>query len=239
MSHELANALGAIAGWARLAKEGVRVDEALDLIEKSADDAWSAARTVLGEVSGQQENPAEESVIDFSEFTGRGRAPADPESALKKNVEIHTEISPALHIAGDRSSAWAIVWNLATNAVEALPAGGKVTLQLTEADGRVLLSVIDDGPGMSAEVRARVFEPYFTTKRSGSGLGLPMVKQAVAALGGQIELDSQPARGTRFTIDLPRSESSVTATRQLRATPRRPSGVFVTEHLERPLPRHR
>jgi CheY-like chemotaxis protein len=106
-----------------------------------------------------------------------------------------------------------------------------VTLQLTEADGRVRLSVIDDGPGMSAEVRARVFEPYFTTKRSGSGLGLPMVKQAVAALGGQIELDSQPGRGTRFTIDLPRSESSITA-RQLRATPRRPSGVFVTEHLE-------
>jgi signal transduction histidine kinase/CheY-like chemotaxis protein len=231
VSHELANALGAIAGWARLAKEGARVDEALDLIEKSADDAWSAARTVLGEVSGQQENPAEDSVIDLSEFTGEAARLLIPK-ALKKAVEIHTEISPALHIAGDRSSAWAIVWNLATNAVEALPAGGKVTLQLTEANGRVLLSVSDDGPGMSAEVRARVFEPYFTTKRSGSGLGLPMVKQAVAALGGHIELVSQPGSGTRFTIDLPRSESSITATRQLRAAPRRPSGVFVTEHLE-------
>jgi signal transduction histidine kinase/CheY-like chemotaxis protein len=228
VSHELANALGAIAGWARLAKEGVRVDEALDLIEKSADDAWSAARTVLGEVSGQQANPADDAVIDLSEFTEEAARLLIPK-AIKKSVEIATDITPSLHIAGDRSTAWAIVWNLATNAVEALPAGGKVSLQLTEAGERVRLSVSDNGPGMSSEVRARVFEPYFTTKRSGSGLGLPMVKQAVAALGGKIELDSQPGSGTRFTIDLPRSHNPP---RQLRSAARRPSGVFVSEHLE-------
>jgi signal transduction histidine kinase len=227
VSHELANALGAIAGWARLAKQGARVDEALTLIEKSADDAWSAARTVLGEVSGQQ-TASDTSVIDLSEFTEEAARLLIP-TALKKNITIRTSIQPDLHIAGDRSSAWAIVWNLATNAVEALPVGGNLVLQLSDAGGRLQLGVSDDGPGMSADVRARVFEPYFTTKRSGTGLGLAMVQQAVAALGGSIELLSEPGKGTRFVVDLPRSPAP-------RAVPtlgsRRPSGVFLSDQLD-------
>ena len=227
VSHELANALGAIAGWARLAKQGVRVDEALTLIEKSADDAWSAARTVLGEVSGQQ-SVAEAAIIDLSVFTEEAARLLIP-TALKKNVTIRTNIEPGLHIAGDRSSAWAIVWNLATNAVEALPNGGSLALQLSEAGDRIQLCVSDDGPGMSEEVRARVFEPYFTTKRSGTGLGLAMVQQAVAALGGSIELQSEPGSGTRFVVALPRSP----AARPIQTLgSRRPSGVFLSDHLD-------
>ena len=226
VSHELANALGAIAGWARLAKQGARVDEALDLIEKSANDAWSAARTVLGEVSGQQAAP-ESSVIDFSDFTEETARLLLPK-AIKKNVTVRTTITPGLHIAGDRSSAWAIVWNLATNAIEALPAGGQLSLQLSEAGNHVQLCVSDDGPGMSADVRARVFEPYFTTKHTGTGLGLSMVQQAVASLGGQVRLESEPNHGTRFVIDLPRSMPRPVHT----TGSRRPSGVFLSDHLE-------
>jgi signal transduction histidine kinase len=227
VSHELANALGAIAGWARLAKQGARVDEALDLIEKSADDAWSAARTMLGEVSGQLP-VVEAAVIDLSQFTEEAARLLIP-TALKKNLTIRTNIAPGLHIAGDRSSAWAIVWNLATNAVEALPTGGNLMLQLSEAGDHVQLSVSDDGPGMTAEVRSRVFEPYFTTKRSGTGLGLAMVQQAVVAAGGSIQLESEPGKGTRFLIDLPRSA----APRPVHSLgSRRPSGVFLSDHLD-------
>ncbi|HEX4351976.1 MAG TPA: ATP-binding protein, partial [Polyangiales bacterium] len=232
-SHELANALGAIAGWARLAKEGARIDEALDLIEKSAEDAWSAARTVLGEVSGQQSKSDDSAVIDLSEFTEEAARLLVPKT-LKKEVRIRTSIAPGLQVAGDRSRAWAIVWNLATNAVEALPSGGTVTLQLMAAGERVELAVSDDGPGMTDEIRARIFEPYFTTKPSGSGLGLPMVKQAVAALGGELSLETKPGGGARFIVTLPRSHGNRESreARYLRAAARRPSGVFVTEHLE-------
>jgi signal transduction histidine kinase len=230
VSHELANALGAIAGWARLAREGARVDEALELIERSAENAWSAARTVLGEVSGQAPSSARPQVIDLSEFIEEAARLILPK-ALKKNITLHTQIAPGLFVAGDRSSAWALVWNLATNAIEALPPGGELRLELTGSGERVRFSVNDNGPGMSTEVRARVFEPYFTTKASGTGLGLALVKQAVLALGGQIELESHVGEGTSFFVDLPRYVS--TADGSMRSPlSLRPSGMFVTDPLE-------
>lgn len=230
VSHELANALGAIAGWARLAKEGARVDEALDLIEKSAETAWSAARTVLGEVSGQAAQASDPSVIDLSAFVDEAARLLIPK-ALKKKVTVRTSITPGLCVAGDRSSAWAIVWNLATNAVEALPTGGMLTLQLTATGPLVHLCVTDNGPGMSEEVSARVFEPYFTTKRSGTGLGLAMVKQAVGELGGTVLLESAHGKGTRFQVDLPRAAHAETPRRRV-SSAKRSSGVFLAEHLD-------
>lgn len=230
VSHELANALGAIAGWARLAREGVRVEEALELIERSADNAWSAARTVLGEVSGQTTTTARPEVMNLSVFIDETARLIIPK-ALKKNITVHTHITPNIFVAGDRSSAWALVWNLTTNAIEALPTGGELRLELAAVGDRVRFSVNDNGPGMTTAVRARVFEPYFTTKASGTGLGLALVKQAVLALGGRIELESHVGEGTSFLVDLPRSgagpELAKRAPVSLRTT-----GVFMSEALE-------
>ena len=229
VSHELANALGAIAGWARLAREGARVDEALELIERSANNAWSAARTVLGEVSGQQTSDSRTQPINLSEFIEEAARLIIPK-ALKKSITVNTHISPELYVTGDRSSAWALVWNLATNAIEALPAGGELTLELTAEADRVRFSVDDNGPGMTTEVRARVFEPYFTTKASGTGLGLALVKQAVLALGGHIELQSRLGEGTSFLVDLPRHALGDEALKKPAVL--RASGVFVNDTLE-------
>jgi signal transduction histidine kinase len=230
ISHELANALGAIAGWAAIAKEGQRVGEALDLIERSASDAWSSARAMLGEVSGQRAAQETEQIIDLSHFTEQAARLLVPTS-LKKQITIDTQVTQGLLIKGERSSAWAIVWNLASNAIEALPTGGRVSLQLTDADDRLRLCVQDDGPGMSAEVRARVFEPYFSTKESVAGLGLALVRQAVHALGGTITLDSEPGRGTCFCVELPRARANSQAPKRRVST--RESGVlYVAEQLE-------
>jgi signal transduction histidine kinase len=233
VSHELANALGAIAGWARLAKEGARVDEALDLIERSAENAWTAARTVLGEMSGQGDGSAR--TIDLSAFIEEAGRLLMPK-ALKKSITIHSAITPGLHVAGDRSSAWALVWNLATNAIEALPPGGHLNLVLSATGDRVRFNVSDNGPGMTAEVRARVFEPYFTTKPSGTGLGLALVKQAVLALGGHISLDSLPGEGASFLVDLPRhnlaDEPVEAPAKRQPSMSMRSSGVFMADALE-------
>jgi signal transduction histidine kinase len=84
-----------------------------------------------------------------------------------------------------------------------MPKGGLLELQTYFRDGFVHLALIDTGVGMDEQVRARMFDAFFSTRRGGSGLGLPTVKKIVEAHGGQMTVDSEPGRGTQFTISLP------------------------------------
>jgi signal transduction histidine kinase len=97
--------------------------------------------------------------------------------------------------------------NLMLNAEQAMPEGGELTIQALcerEVDSRTVhLSLIDTGQGMQAEVRAKVFEPFFSTKKGGTGLGLATTRKIIEAHGGTIAVESEPERGTKFTIRLP------------------------------------
>ena len=96
--------------------------------------------------------------------------------------------------------------NLVTNAAQALPPqGGTVTLSLGSRGEEVVARVSDDGKGMSPEVRGRIFDPFFSTKEGGCGvgLGLSIVQGIVARHGGTIEVASEPGRGTTFEVRLP------------------------------------
>ena len=84
-----------------------------------------------------------------------------------------------------------------------MPRGGVLELQTYTRDDRVMLDIIDTGEGMTAETQARMFDTFFSTKQDGSGLGLPTVRKIVEVHGGTIHCDSEPGRGTRFSIQLP------------------------------------
>jgi signal transduction histidine kinase len=93
--------------------------------------------------------------------------------------------------------------NLLLNAEQAMPDGGTLTL-IGRAEGdRVCLDVIDTGHGMPADVLAKLFRPFHTTKQNGNGLGLPTARKIVLAHGGTIDVQSEPGRGSKFTIRLP------------------------------------
>jgi len=90
------------------------------------------------------------------------------------------------------------------NAVDAMPNGGTLTVFTgSRPDGRYSVVVEDTGIGIPAEERERIFEPYFTTKASGLGLGLVLTKKIVDAHGGEIFVDSTPGKGTRIEVALP------------------------------------
>jgi len=108
-------------------------------------------------------------------------------------------------VQADRSQLQLVLVNLATNARDAMPEGGLLTLRIAELDGDATIVVRDTGAGMTADVLERALEPFFTTKPpgSGTGLGLATVHGIVTDLGGTIDIESQPGRGTTFAIRLP------------------------------------
>ena len=155
-------------------------------------------------------------LVDFSRpaSTAKGRVrPVDfVEEALgiakyyqrTKDRAITTDIPPDLPpVRGVRDHLTQVILNLVLNAIDATGRGGRIHLEGREDGNAVVLSVEDDGRGVALDDRARLFQPYFTTKPSGTGLGLFVSRQIVEEMGGVLTFRTEPGRGTTFLIRLP------------------------------------
>ena len=107
-------------------------------------------------------------------------------------------------IKGDANQLKQAFYNLARNAMQAMPAGGRLTVRCSADDDFVMLSVSDSGCGIKPENMQKIFRPFFTTKNAGTGLGLMIVERIVREHGGSLAVDSRENAGTTFTISLPR-----------------------------------
>jgi len=124
---------------------------------------------------------------------------------LAGHVSIHADVPedlPLIYV--DRVLLGRALTNVIENALYAMPGGGSLTIAAASAESATLrLTIADTGVGMSAEALARIFEPYFSTKASGTGLGLTIAKRNVELNGGRLEVESAPGRGTTVTVLLP------------------------------------
>lgn len=124
--------------------------------------------------------------------------------AVAREIELTTLVAEGLPaVAGDLDRLIQATLNLVINALQAVERRGRVELVARAADGLVVLEVRDTGPGVAAEHLSEIFEPYFTTRSEGSGLGLWIAQQIIAAHGGAIEAANAPAGGAVFTLRLP------------------------------------
>jgi signal transduction histidine kinase len=123
--------------------------------------------------------------------------------AAAHNAAIQIAGVDSLRARVDADKLRQIALNLVRNALEAVPAGGRVVVTILGDDRHVHLAVEDDGPGIPEAIQHRIYEPFFTTKEGGTGLGLSIVHGMVAAHSGTITFDSSP-RGTRFHVSVPR-----------------------------------
>jgi signal transduction histidine kinase len=123
-----------------------------------------------------------------------GRPHIAPELYLDENLP-HPQADPTLLRRA--------LENLILNSLDAMPAGGMLTVRTAHRTGAVRLEVTDTGAGLTPEECARLFTPYYTTKRHGTGLGLAIVQSVVSDHGGRIEVESAPGAGTTFRIELP------------------------------------
>ena len=112
--------------------------------------------------------------------------------------------SPGIALDADRDQMTQVLVNLLTNAYQAMPAGGSLSVSGANVNGHTEIVLQDTGDGIPAEVEGRVFEPFVTTKPTGTGLGLAIVRRIVESHEGSVELESTPGVGARVTIRLPR-----------------------------------
>src|SRR5215472_8889324 len=122
-----------------------------------------------------------------------------------QQVELDIRVDPAVpSFAFDADQMTQVLWNIALNGVEALDGPGRVGIDVGLRGSSVAIAVSDTGRGMPPEERRRIFDPFYSCKPAGTGLGLTLASRIVTAHGGRIEVESAPGRGTCFTILLPR-----------------------------------
>ncbi len=126
--------------------------------------------------------------------------PEAHQTGIRIERRIPADLPP---LVADRDRLKQVVLNLARNALEAMPDGGTFRLEAGRAPHALMLTVADSGAGIPPEARDRIFEPYYTTKVKGLGLGLPLARQIVEAHGGTITVEPVAGGGTRFLVTLP------------------------------------
>jgi PAS domain S-box-containing protein len=213
VAHDFNNALAAILGRAELLRRSAddeRLGRGLDIILTAAEDAAATVRRIRSfahQLPG--EGHAEVCVVDLLrdavEIT-RTRWENDAR-ARGLSYEVAVDGDASLHTRGNASELREVFVNLVVNAIDAMPAGGRLDVSCRRRGERLRLLFADTGTGMAEEVRARIFEPFFTTKGvHGTGLGLFVSYGIVERHGGNISAVSAPGSGTTFTIDLPHAE---------------------------------
>ena len=119
------------------------------------------------------------------------------------SLKVIREFAPSIPWAVDAQQFRQILWNLCLNAVEAMPDGGELRVSVAVRGGTLEVAVSDTGDGIAAADVSHVFEPFFSTKPEGTGLGLALVHRIVLDHGGEIDVRSSPGLGTTFTLTLP------------------------------------
>ena len=124
------------------------------------------------------------------------------EQGVEITVVVDGEGETTLH--GDAEQLKTCFSNLMINAIQAMPDGGKLSVTLMPGESELRIEVADTGPGIAAEEIEQIFEPYFSTKDTGIGLGLPLTRKIIEEHGGRIDAASEPGAGAKFTVVLPR-----------------------------------
>jgi signal transduction histidine kinase len=126
---------------------------------------------------------------------------------IPENIEVWMEIEDGLTWKIDLTMMTRVIANLISNAIQAMPRGGKLTIASTRTEGEVVLTIKDTGIGISPEIMPRLFEPLFTTKAKGMGFGLVVGKRLLEAQGGNLIINSWVDKGTVVVIRMPFREN--------------------------------
>lgn len=205
IAHQLKNPLGIINNAAftlqRTVKEGKTITQQIQIIREEVDRSDRIITELMG--YARLTEGAVERVFVTNELD-HAIDRVFPAGA-KYEVLVHRDYAPALPpLMMQRSHLLEVFVNILQNAREAMNGKGHITISTRYGDDySVIVKIADDGPGIPADKLPKIFEPYFTTKEKGTGLGLAIAKHNTEIYGGTVDVESEPGKGTQFTINLP------------------------------------
>ena len=202
VAHEFNNLLGGIQGCAEDAAretDPAEVRETLGVIERTARRGTAITEKLLRFARPAAPGRAD---IDVAAVARDVATLIGPEAA-RSGVEVVLDVPREVRLRADATGIHQVMLNLATNAIHAMPRGGRLAIRVARDASSVRLAVTDTGVGIPAAARAKLFEPFFTTRPEGTGLGLSVSYGIVQAHDGRIEVESAEGRGSTFTVTLP------------------------------------
>jgi PAS domain S-box-containing protein len=204
ISHEIKNPLMLIGGFARQVLKDIAQDPQKNL-EK--------LQIIVDEVKRLEDFLIE--VGNYAKFSEPHKEPGDLNALIQEtclrlepslresNIELSLALDPNLpQVQFDPAHLRQVILNIAKNGIEAMEAGGILTITTGRQVGRVFVQIRDTGTGIPQEVRDKIFQPFFSSKPKGSGLGLAISQKIIEAHQGEIIIDSEPQKGTRVSIFL-------------------------------------
>jgi signal transduction histidine kinase len=208
VSHELRTPLTAIRGHVSALREGVLDDAASQQrsLEVISEEAVRLERLV-GDVLDLAKLDARRFALLREEVDMRALCERAwttfAEEARSRGIDYELELREGAVLITDGDRVLQIVTNLLANALHWTPPGGRVDLGLGRDDGEVTVAVSDTGPGIEPQEEERIFRPFWSGDGGGTGLGLPIARELALALGGRLDLETEPGRGSRFVLVLP------------------------------------
>jgi len=210
VTHEIRNPLSAISLNADL------LADELDDLEGDTTEAKTLLKAIsrefdrLAEVTGEylrlsrlrppSLHPEEVSplVRELTEFLA--------EDLRRRHITLDLQLAdPSPSVVADAAQLRQAFMNILKNSMESMPDGGRMQVSTQRQNGHVVVEVADNGSGIPEHILQRIFDPFYTTKEGGSGLGLPITQQIVAEHGGEVSAESEPGKGTRIRVILPAS----------------------------------
>lgn len=212
VAHNVNNTLTGILGRAQLllrTNDVEKINTGIEMIIKSAEDGAQIIRRIQDFARRQPSRKFQ--AVSVAELMKDVCEMSRPrwESLAGPQVRLALVADCTACILGDAVELREVLVNMIYNAIDAMPSGGEIRMSSQETNGRVVLTIADNGTGMTPDVKSRLFDPFFTTKgKGGTGMGMAVSFGIIRRHNGSIDVESEPGRGTTFRISLPVDKDS-------------------------------
>jgi two-component system, NtrC family, sensor histidine kinase HydH len=212
IAHEVRNPLGIIKTSTEVVRNRAKLGGAEEKMLGYVIDEVRRIETLVRDfLDFAQPKPPLKVEMPLRAVIDRVAAIAAPEFSRQKIQLAIEDSSGGATVLGDPDQLYQASLNLILNAIDAMPDGGTIQASVSAADETVWLTIRDEGAGVPEAIRQEIFNPFFTTKAKGTGLGLAKVQSVAEAHGGSTSCVCVPGRGAAFTITLPRAKPGVAA----------------------------